>query len=130
MKKWMNIAGVAVISFAILLVACSKDKNNTNNNDNSYDRGAMLTNYADAYIVPAYTRMSENLAVLKSKVDDFATAPTVAKLTDLQASWRESYLLWQRVEMLEFGPEQTTALRMYMNIYPVTPSKINNNIAT
>ena len=131
MKKWMNIAGLATICFAILLVACSKDKNNTdnNNNNNSYDRGAMLTNYADAYIVPAYTRMSENLAVLKSKVDDFATAPTVAKLTDLQASWRESYLLWQKVEMLEFGPEQTTALRMYMNIYPVTPSKINNNIA-
>ena len=32
--------------------------------------------------------------------------------------------------MFEFGPDQATALRMYMNIYPVSVNKINSNITT
>jgi predicted lipoprotein len=132
MKNWLKIAGFAAAAALVTLLACKKNTGDTDNdgNSNGYDRAAMLTNYADGYIIPAYTQMSEQLAVFKSKIDDFAAAPTATKLTGLQESWKNAYFLWQKVEMMEFGPEQTTALRMYMNIYPVTVSKINNNIST
>jgi uncharacterized protein len=80
--------------------------------------------------VPAYTQMSNVLATLKAQADAFAAAPDAARLVSLQATWQTAYKMWQRVEMLEFGPEQTTALRMYMNIYPVTTSKVNSNISS
>lgn len=114
----------------ILVVACRKPKDDIGNNNNTYDRGAMLSNYADNYILPAYTQMSSSLSELKTKVNDFTTNPDANKLAALQTAWKNAYLLWQKVEMLEFGPEQTTALRMYMSIYPVSQAKINANITS
>jgi predicted lipoprotein len=129
MKKVLKIAGFVALCSVLVLVACNKDKTDPNDdNNNGYDRGAMLTNYADNYIVPAYSQMSNVLNMLKINADAFAAAPDADKLLTLQASWQMAYKMWQHVEMLEFGPEQTTALRMYMNIYPVTVSKINSNI--
>lgn len=121
---------VAAVTAVITVAACRKPGEEPDNNNNAYDRGAMLTNLADGYIVPAYSQMSATLAALKGKAEAFAAAPDELKLSDLQAAWKDAYLLWQKVEMLEFGPEQTTALRMYMSIYPVSVSKINSNIAS
>lgn len=130
MRKWINIAGALTVCSLILVVACRKPKDDIDDTNNSYDRGAMLTNYADNYIVPAYTRMSSSLSELKAKTNDFTAAPDANRLAALQTAWKSAYLLWQKVEMLEFGPEQTTALRMYMSIYPVSQSKINANITS
>ncbi|MBL7720283.1 MAG: imelysin family protein [Flavipsychrobacter sp.] len=130
MRKWINIGLVAAVTAVITVAACRKPGEEPDNNNNAYDRGAMLTNLADGYIVPAYSQMSATLAALKGKAEAFTAAPDELKLSDLQAAWKDAYLLWQKVEMLEFGPEQTTALRMYMSIYPVSVSKINSNIAS
>ena len=130
MKKGLKIAGLAAICAVLVLVACKKKTTDPNANNNSYDRGAMLANYADNYIVPAYTQMSNVLNVLKTNTDAFAAAPDAAKLSSLQATWQTAYKIWQHVEMFEFGPDQATALRMYMNIYPVSVNKINSNITT
>ena len=130
MKKGLKIAGLAAICAVLVLVACKKKTTDPNANNNSYDRGAMLANYADNYIVPAYTQMSNVLNVLKTNTDTFAAAPDAAKLSSLQATWQTAYKIWQHVEMFEFGPDQATALRMYMNIYPVSVNKINSNITT
>ena len=130
MKKGLKIAGLAAICAVLVLVACKKKTTDPNANNNSYDRGAMLANYADNYIVPAYTQMSNVLNVLKTNTDAFAAAPDAAKLSSLQATWQTAYKIWQHVEMFEFGPDQATALRMSMNIYPVSVNKINSNITT
>ena len=130
MKKGVKIAGVVAVCCALVFVACKKKTTDPNDNNNNYDRGAMLANYADNYIVPAYTQMSNVLNVLKTNTDTFAAAPDAAKLSSLQATWQTAYKIWQHVEMFEFGPDQATALRMYMNIYPVSVNKINSNITT
>lgn len=130
MKNWLKIAGIGVICSTLLFVACRKDPSDNNNNNNGFDRGTMLTNYADGYIIPAYNNMVQSLADLKTKTGAFVATPDLTTLTAVKTAWLDAYRLWQKVDMLEFGPDQSVALRMYMNIYPVTTSKINSNISS
>lgn len=130
MRKWIVTTFLTAVSSAILVVSCTKDKDNTITPGNNYDRGAMLANYADNYIVPAYTEMAGKLAQLKTDVEAFVAAPDVTKLSTLRASWVQAYATWQGVEILEFGPEASISLRDFFNIYPVSVTKVNTNISS
>lgn len=120
---------VAAIALVATLAACKKEDNKKpDDTGNQYDRGAMLTNYADNYIVPAYGAMNLTLEELKTATTAFINAPNLANLYAARESWRTAYLLWQQVDLLEFGPAEDVSLRMYMNTYPTTVSKIDANI--
>jgi len=126
----LPLAALAITMGATVL-SCNKKDNDSNtggNNGNSFDRSAMFTNYADNYIVPAYTDMATRLATLKDKADNFASSPDAATLSALRTAWQDAYFTWQKVEILEFGPEASISLRDFMNIYPVSLTKINANI--
>lgn len=129
MKKLILIALIPITLTALLVVGCKKKPNN-NNNDNSFDRGALLTNYADGYIIPAYADMVAKLTILKTNIDDFAAAPDSAKLVAAQAAWKDAYMTWQGVDLLEFGPDVSISLRSYINTYPATVSKVEANITS
>lgn len=129
MKKWIFCSGLMLLLAATVFTACKKEEKKPEEVTNNFDRKAMLTNYAEGYIIPAYADMTAKLTELKSSVDQFTADPTEVKLTALQQAWKTAYLTWQKVDMLEFGPGEDISLRMYMNTYPATVSKINNNIA-
>jgi predicted lipoprotein len=113
----------------ILFFSCKKNDGNTSNTGN-FDRKAMLTDYADGYILPAYQDMLAKLNDLKTKTDLFTASPDSVLLADLRASWQAAYFTWQRVDLLEFGPAEDITLRMYMNIYPASATKINSYISS
>jgi len=123
---------LSLVSFSLAgvlaLTGCKKDDNKGGNNDN-FDRKALLTNYADNYILPAYADMSAKLTALNTAAATFTAAPDLSSLEALRYSWMEAYSTWQRVDLCEFGPGESVSLRMYMNIFPVTVSKVNANIA-
>ncbi len=128
----MNMKLMLLIPIAAIITAigCKKDNNNTNNNNNNFDRGALLTNYADNYIVPAYEDMTVKLTDLKTKIDAFASYPDSAKLEAARSAWQTAYITWQAVDLLEFGPEASISLRSYINTYPVTVSKLDANVTS
>ncbi len=129
----MNMKLILLIPVAAIITAigCKKENNNTNNNNNNnFDRGALLTNYADNYILPAYEDMTVKLTDLKTKIDAFATSPDSAKLEAARSAWQTAYITWQGVDLLEFGPEASISLRSYINTYPVTISKLDANVAS
>lgn len=126
MKKLSFILATALMA---VLGACNKGSDG-DDTSNDLNRKNMLMQYADNYIIPAYADMNTAMANLKSSTELFLTAPNEAKLAILQQNWRTAYTTWQRIEMLEFGPAEDASLRMYMNIYPASVSKINNNIVT
>lgn len=128
MRKWIAATAGMLCSALLLFTACSKDDNKQQPSDN-YDRKAMLTNYADGYVIPAYTAMQQQLTSLKGAAATFTTDPNAGTLQSLRGAWLAAYETWQKVDMLEFGPAEDISLRMYMNIYPATASKINSNIA-
>src|SRR5690606_26909640 len=125
MKKILLAFGITTVLFT----SCSKNEGD-NNDNNDLNRKNMLNNYAENYVIPAYENMLGKLTELKAKTESFTSTPNEANLTDLQQSWREVYTIWQRTEMLEFGPAEDASLRMYMNIYPVSVTKVNSNISS
>ena len=128
-KKYL-IAGSVVLMSVILCLSSCKKEDSPGDKDNGLDRKPMLTHYADQYILPAYNQMQNSLNVLKTKADAFAAAPDENTLGQLQQAWKNAYIDWQKTDLVEFGPGEEVSLRMYMNTYPTTPSKIDNNIAT
>ena len=127
MKKWYLFSGLLLVVLTAAL-SCNKEKN-TDPGNNALDRSPMLAHYANNYITPAYSDMVAKLTELKTKIDAFTTATGPTTMQSAQTAWRNAYITWQKVDMLEFGPAEATVLRGYMNIYPVTTSKVNNNIA-
>lgn len=118
------------VIFIVTVFACSKSEVNlTETNKNETDRKALLTNLSDNIIVPAYADFKIQFDDMLAKADAFTTTPNTANLVAFRASWRAAYINWQKVEMFDFGPGQTYAIRAHFNIYPTNVVTIENNIA-
>lgn len=122
-------AGTLILLMIAGFVSCKKS-DDKGSGDNGLDRKPMLTNYADNYILPAYQSMETGLTTLQTQATAFTEQPTEANLSSLKAAWRSAYLTWQTVDLLEFGPAEEVSLRMYMNTYPVTTTKVEENIGS
>ncbi|WGK64953.1 imelysin family protein [Croceiramulus getboli] len=94
----------------------------------SFDRSAMLTNWADNIIIPAYADYSQQLEVLASAKASFEANPNEGSLDEFRAAWVEAYRSWQRVSIFEIGPAETVNLRLNTNIYPTDVTLIESNI--
>ncbi len=123
-----------VLSLFLLvgIFSCStNDDGNTPENgvpEVSFDRSAMLANWADNIIRPGYEDFVTKLSSLESATQEFTSAPDTATLADLKTSWFEAYKTWQRVSMFEIGPAETVNLRLNLNIYPSDAALIEENI--
>ncbi len=122
-----------LLAFFIVIVtvfACSKSEEGPKKaNNNETDRKALLTNLSDNIIVPAYADFKTQFDDMLAKADAFTKTPNSANLIAFRASWRAAYINWQKVEMFDFGPGQTYAIRGHFNIYPTSVSTIEANTA-
>lgn len=129
MKKWLFISAFSLVATSLFFAACKKkEDDNGTPATNNFDGKAMLSNYADNYIVPAYAEIAAKLTDLQTKVNQFTTAPAEPSLTEARTAFRTAYIAWQKTDLLEFGPAEDVSLRMYINTYPVTTTKVNGNI--
>ena len=109
--------------------ACSTDDGSSSNDDDdnsvTFDRKAMLTNWADNLIIPAYEDFAVRLNTMQSAYAAFSTDANEANLTTLRTAWLEAYKSWQYVSMYEIGPAETANYRMQMNTYPTDTDAID-----
>lgn len=122
-----------LLAIALFIYACGDDDTPTTTDDGtgmgttgSFDRSAMLSNWADNIIVPGYQDFVSKVTTLESETAAFTT--TANDLTAIRAAWIDAYTTWQRVSMFEVGPAETVNLRLNLNIYPANVSTIQNNI--
>ncbi|MCO5725862.1 imelysin family protein [Robiginitalea marina] len=125
-----------------LLWACSSDgsddpnpptdggNNGGGGNGVTFDRGAMLENWADNIIIPAYEAFLGDLDALQASFESFRTTPDQAGLEALRASWLQAYLEWQRVSMFEIGPAEQDGLRLNVNTYPADVALIESHVSS
>jgi predicted lipoprotein len=114
----------------ITVYACGKsDDNIIETNQNETDRKALLSNLSNQIIVPAYADFKIKLDNMLVKADAFTANPNATTLVAFRNSWQEAYINWQNVELFDFGPAQTFALRAHFNIYPTSVANIETNIA-
>ena len=133
----------------ILLFSCSKstsEPNPGNENPGTFDKSAMLTNYADNVIIPSYHQLQENVNTLVAAVNAFADHPTLEAQNAALIAFSQSYVRYEYVEAFNFGPAGTAQLDYYLNFsggfdysftedgvlagYTVDSISIENNIAT
>lgn len=136
MKKFF-----AVLATLILVWACTSDSGEVPvpSPDGSVDeeptetvnfeRGPMLTNWADNIIIPAYESFAGKMADLQTAFEMFKNTPEEANLAALRASWLDTYKAWQRVDVFEIGPAETVGLRLNLNTYPTDVELVEANVA-
>ncbi|SRX55536.1 imelysin family protein [Aequorivita sp. CIP111184] len=114
---------------ALLAAACSSDSDNATETGDSFDRSAMLVNWADNIIIPAYSSFNSKASQLKIKTTEFTTTPTVENLQTLKVAWKDAYVSFQNVSMFEIGKAEEVRFRNRLNVYPTDVAQIENFIA-
>jgi predicted lipoprotein len=124
MKKVIFIFG-----FIMVLYACSSGGDD-NTSENTYDRTALLTNWADNIIVPAYENYQAKVETLSADTNTFTATPTEANLQILRASWLEAYKAYQYVAIYNIGKAEEVSLKESSNTYPANAAGIESNISS
>lgn len=127
-KFWLGLLSISLLLAVTFIASCDKKNNGGEKDNKALDRKELFENYATHYILPAYQALNTDLDALKQAAATFGANPDAGKLNTLRAAWYTAYLSWQKVDMLEFGPAETQSLRSFMNVYPVTTTKVDQNI--
>lgn len=127
----MNILklGVGLVTILLMAGACGSDNGKTEETTDNFDRGAMLANWADNIIIPAYSSFKSKTDELKSKTIEFTEDPTIGRLENLRAIWETAYVSFQNISMFEIGKAEELRFRNRMNIYPTDAPQIEGFIA-
>lgn len=124
MKKFILL----FFTLSFLLVSCKDDDSSTDTNQDSFDRGAMLTHWADNIIIPSYANFANSAAVFRTSAEVFLENPSVSNLENLREDYKAAYIDFQSVSMFEIGPAETIGFRGFMNTYPTNTTAIENII--
>jgi len=128
---------LAAFAVCLIFIGCSSD--GTDEPDvnptptpttASFQRSAMLENWADNIIIPAYQEMESSLSDLETAFNDLNINRDEVSLVAFREAWIASYFVWQRVSMFEVGPAEAIGYRLNMNIYPADATQIAANVAS
>lgn len=118
----------AALILTVFLVWSCTGNGPSGPNPDDFDREAILINWADNIIIPAFTHFSEATTQLHASAEDFTTVPNQQNLEALRDSWKTAYLAFQHVSMFEMGQAMQLRFRNNLNIYPTDTTEINENI--
>lgn len=129
--RTLALSALLAAGLAVALAACdSGGPTDPPPGEPAFERSAMLTQWADAAIVPAYAALQAATADLQAEADAFAAAPSEAGLADVRAALKTARLAWQDASPFGFGPAETVALRAALNTYPTDTDKVEANVAS
>lgn len=121
---------IVFLTLIALFLSCTKGEDTTDENENNFNRTALLTNWADNIIVPRYVNYQTKVHSLVTDINTFNITPTVANLQTLRVSWLEAYKAFQCVGQFNFGKAEDVYLRDAANTYPANASGIETNIGS
>ena len=116
-----------ILLFSICIASCMTDADDQCASDD-FDRGAMLNNWAENIIIPAYENYTNKLEDLRSDVVVFSDTPNQINLEKVRTSWLGAYIAWQKVALFQIGKAEVLRLRDYTNTYPLDAAGVENNI--
>lgn len=127
MKKFSRILIVA----SLIFTACSSGDEGTGDNEvDTFDRGAMLENWADNIIVPSFENFKGSTQQLEDLTIAFTSNPSKENLAALRSQFESSYLDFQTVAMFDIGRAEELNYRLFLNTYPLATSGVENKIAS
>lgn len=123
----------SLFAFTMVLfvwTSCGDNMGENNTPLDTFDRAAMLTHWANNFIIPGYTEYDQKLDLLKSRSDQFLSSPNIDDLLLLRSAFLDAYTTWQTVSMFEFGKAEELRMRNRTNVYPADVQAIQTNINT
>lgn len=114
----------------LVMMSCGSDDGGKSVAPDNFDRGAMLTNWADNIIIPSFEAFAAETQSLEEATRDFTANPSESTLASLRDAYREAYLQYQNVAMFEMGEAETINYHAFMNIYPTAVTAIQTSIET
>ncbi|GAB4331256.1 MAG: hypothetical protein OHK0038_05990 [Flammeovirgaceae bacterium] len=124
MKKIIYCLITLILS---LLISCDDDSKGSSGS--SFDRKAMLENYAEQIII-SYEELVMNTEKLNQALNTFAETPNTTNLLSAQSAWKTAYSSWQTCNSFNFGPAESAfgTLLDEVGTFPVSSSKIETYI--
>ncbi len=107
--------------------ACDDSGDDSPTIEDNFDRQAMLINWADNIIIPAYTSFGEKTAQLKDASDNFVVDPSLINYEILVSKWELAYTVFQDVSMFEIGKAEELRFTNNLNIYPTDVDGLLDN---
>jgi hypothetical protein len=113
----------------VLILACNSDSGNPSDD---FDRKAMLENFAQNLIQPAFEDLQTQVNALKTASGNFAQNANSDNLTALQVAWQNAYTSFQFASAYNFGPAGEQGIKKGLSeeiaIFPVSTTKIESAI--
>ncbi|OOQ61756.1 imelysin family protein [Mucilaginibacter pedocola] len=131
LNRKMAAAAATVLAVATFVIACSKGGGGGTpepTNPTGFDKTAMLTNYADALIIPAYTNLQTQATALETSVNTFLATPNATTQAALKTVFKDTYLRFEDVSVDQFGPAETALFNNFVNTFPTDSAVIEGNI--
>jgi predicted lipoprotein len=116
------------LAILCMTFACSEDDDQPDSPVDNFDRQAVLFNWADNFIIPGYTQLSNRTEILKVTSSLFVENPNDNSYQALALAWEEAYLQFQDVSMFEIGKAEELRLTNNLNIYPTDVDALNDNV--
>tara|TARA_B100000575_G_C23143410_1_gene666315 strand:+ start:7116 stop:8324 length:1209 start_codon:yes stop_codon:yes gene_type:complete len=109
----------------------TEDSSSSDNSESqTFDRKALLTNWANNIIIPLYDNFNINLNLLSDEVTKFNETPNLDNLKLVREKWLNAYKSWQHVEMFNLGKAEETYFQSKMNVYPSDKERIERNLTS
>jgi predicted lipoprotein len=123
---------LTILSFSLVFINCKKKKNTNEdkNANDSFDKQAMLINMADNVILPAYSSFKISLDSLLTVYNTFKNTGNISDFQLVKQNYFTAYLKYQRCDLFEFGPAETSIIRANFNVFPTDTVQIKSNITS
>jgi uncharacterized protein len=119
---------LSIILMAIIFVDCKKKKTKKEEEESTFDKSAMLTNYANNVIIPNFQALKTSLDSLVNSFTTFTQTKNITNLNILRQKYVVASIKFQHVSTFEFGPSESEIVRTNFNTYPTNTLQINSNI--
>jgi predicted lipoprotein len=121
----MKLKAVCIALLGLLVFTQCKKKKDENTD---FDKGPIMANMADNYIIPGYADLKTKIDVLETTWNDFLADKTQAKLDISKQAWADANISFQHVKAFDFGPAMSANLVFSFGTFPCDTAQINSNI--
>jgi predicted lipoprotein len=120
---------LSVVFIAVIFIACKKkNKDKTPDEETTFDKPAMLGNYADNVIIPNFQSFKFSVDSLVISFNTFIQNKNVTNLNLLRQKFISASIRFQHVSTFEFGPSESEIVRSNFNTFPTNTVTVNSNI--
>lgn len=121
----MKKSGFYLLLFATLVLSsCDDDIDDPVN----FDKGPIMTNLADNYIIPGYADLSSKVNALQTAWNNFVANQTQGNLDNVKSELTNATISFHKVKIFDVGPAMTNGLMSALGTFPADTTQIKSNI--